>query len=69
MIRFWILKYKKTFITELYHCPRSAILIMGPHWCYIACKGNLILSIKSETPLEINVSMLHYMSIYFRLDI
>ena len=32
---------------------------MGPHWCNIACIGNLILSIKSvTTPEEINVSKL-----------
>ena len=27
------------------------------HWCNIACIGNLILSIKSVTPIVINVSM------------
>ena len=33
------------------------MLIMEPHWCYISCIGNLILSIKSVTPVEINVSI------------
>jgi len=32
------------------------MLIMEPHWCYITCIRNLILSIKSVTPVEINVS-------------
>ena len=41
-------------------CPRSAMLIMGPNWCYTACIGNLLLSIKSVTPVEINVSPGHY---------
>ena len=33
------------------------MLIMGPHWCNIACIRNLILIIKSVTPVEINVSI------------
>ena len=41
-------------------CPRSAMLITGPHWCYIACIGNLLLSIKSAIPVDINVSIFQY---------
>ena len=33
---------------------------MEPHWCYIACIANLFLSIKSVTPVEINVSMFFF---------
>ena len=33
---------------------------MGPHWCNIACIGNLISSIKSVTPAEINVLMFEF---------
>ena len=40
--------------------PKKQHAIMGPHWCTIACIGNLIPSIKSvTTAVEINVSMLH----------
>ena len=45
------------FRTVCLGCPRSAMLIMGPHWCYIACIGILFSSIKPVTPVEINVSM------------
>ena len=31
---------------------------MGPHWCYIAYIENLILSIKSVTLVEINISII-----------
>ena len=41
------------------------MLIMGPHCCYIACIGNLVLSIKSVTPVETNVSILF---IYFQMS-
>ena len=40
------------------------MLITGPHWCYIACIWNLFLSIKSVTPVEINVSIIRVQDTY-----
>ena len=39
------------------------MLIIGPHWYNIDFIGNLILSIKSVTPVEIYVSNLPKMSV------
>ena len=41
---------------RLFKVPKKRVII-GPHWCYIACRGNLILSIKSGTSVEVNVSI------------
>ena len=54
---FYCFSYYNCLVLDYLGCPWSAMLIMRPDWCYIACIGNLILSIKSVTPVEINVSL------------
>ena len=49
--------YSESFVNIELLFLRSAMLIIGPHWCNIACIRNLILSNKSVTPAEINFSI------------